>query len=188
MTRIAVVYHSVEGSTEALARAVAAGSVDVDGAGSPLVIGLGESDIAHGRLANQELIPALEDMQAIVFGSPTFMGGPTAQFKAFADATSEIWERQAWRDRVAAGFTIGSNFSGDQLATLQYFHVLAMQHGMICAGLDIPGGHDDAGRNRLGAQGGLVAHSADGKVDPSDLDTARYLGRRVTDLARRLAS
>ena len=62
------------------------------------------------------------------------MGGPAAKFKAFADATVESWFAQAWRDKLAAGFTVSGTPSGDKFSTLQYFHTLAMQHGMIWVG------------------------------------------------------
>ena len=63
------------------------------------------------------------------------MGGPSAQFEAFADATSEIWCKQGWEDKIAAGFTCGSATNGDQGSTLQYFVTLANQRGMVWFGL-----------------------------------------------------
>ncbi|WKD29944.1 hypothetical protein NDQ72_08375 [Halomonas sp. KG2] len=50
--------------------------------------------------------------------------------------------------------------------TLQYMQVFANQHGMLWGGLDIPGNYDPEMRNRLGAQSGLIAHSADGVIAP----------------------
>lgn len=86
---------------------------------------------------------------ALAFGSPTHMDGPATQFKAFADATSERWAEMRWADKVAAGFTTCSCANGDQGHTLAYFTVLAGQHGMLWSGLDIPGGVDPKGRNRV---------------------------------------
>ncbi|XUJ34422.1 flavodoxin family protein [Bradyrhizobium japonicum] len=57
------------------------------------------------------------------------MGGPAAQFKAFADASSYRWSQQRWADKIAAGFTTGACAGGDQLHTLTYFTILAAQHG-----------------------------------------------------------
>lgn len=186
MPRIAVVYHSVEGTTAALADAVIEGATGIGTDVTVQPVALASADISAGRYLNPDTLSALDRVDAIIFGSPTFMGGPSAQFKAFADASSETWERQGWRDRLAAGFTIGSNLSGDQLATIQYFQLLAMQHGMIWVGLDLPGGVTEEVPNRLGAQGGLIAHATGTTVDGQDLQTARYLGRRVAGLARRL--
>src|SRR3989344_4599174 len=41
---------------------------------------------------------------AIIFGSPTYMAGPSWQFKKFADASSKPWFSQAWKDKLFAGF------------------------------------------------------------------------------------
>ncbi|WP_206600396.1 flavodoxin family protein [Chromobacterium sphagni] len=114
------------------------------------------------------------------------MGGPAAQFKAFADASSDGWQGQAWTDKVAAGFTIGGNLNGDQQGTLAYFATLASQHSMLWCGLNIPGGKHIDDLNRLGCQLGLCAHNPNGKAHPADLATARHLGRRVARIADRL--
>lgn len=118
---------------------------------------------------------------------PHLYGGPAAQFKAFADATSDRWDSQRWVDKLAAGFTVGANPNGDQLATLQYFSILAAQHGMLWIGLDIPGGFDEQGRNSLGAQLGLTTHCLSPEPSSSDIETAEYLGARLARISKRLA-
>ncbi len=81
------------------------------------------------------------------------MGGPAARFKAFADATVGSWWSQKWRDKLAAGFTMSGTPSGDKFNTLQYFHTLAMEHGMIWVSLgEMP--MQPNGVNRLGSWGG----------------------------------
>ncbi|MET4720969.1 hypothetical protein ABIF63_005075 [Bradyrhizobium japonicum] len=68
---------------------------------------------------------------------------------------------------------------------MTYFTILAAQHGMLWCGLDIPGGGDPSGRNRLGSQLGLATHLVDGALPQSDLCTAEYLGQRLAKLAKR---
>jgi len=184
-TRVGVVYFSAEGTTAALADALSRGASGVaETEVLPLRI-TGET-IRHGRLDDEAMLERLDGCAAVVFGSPTYMGGPAAQFKAFADATSERWVDQRWRDKLAAGFTAGASPAGDQLATLQYFALLAAQHGMLWIGLDLTGGPDPHGRNRLGSQLG-VASCADGSTPHADdLATARYLGERVARLCGRM--
>ncbi|WP_213999815.1 flavodoxin family protein [Arsukibacterium sp.] len=184
MTKLAVIFHSATGSTRQLAHAVAAGASAVKGVNVVSLEILG-ADIVEGRYINTALIDRLSDTDAMVFGSPTFMGSVSAQFKAFADATGDLWAAKKWTDKVAAGFTIGSNFCGDQLHTLQYMQIFANQHGMLWTGLDIPGNYDPEQRNRLGAQSGLIAHSTDGALNETDLITAHYLGQRVAIVAKR---
>ena len=184
MATVAVVFHSAGGTTRQLANSISSGVVSLGGV-ELLELEIVGSDIVEGRYQNQMALDSLDKVNAIIFGSPTYMGSVSAQFKAFADATGDKWGDKVWSDKIAAGFTIGTNLSGDQLMTLQYFQIFANQHGMLWSSLDIPGGHDLEGRNRLGAQSGLVAQSRDGVLDPLDLDTAAYLGRRVATLAKR---
>lgn len=187
MTTIAVVFHSAKGTTAKLADAVIAGVQSSPNA-TALRMEIVGADIIEGRFRNTAFIDQLDQVDAMIFGSPTFMGSVSAQFKAFADATGEKWGVKAWADKFAAGFTIGTNLSGDQLHTLQYLQIFANQHGMLWASLDIPGGCDPEQRNRLGAQSGLIAHTDNGVLHEVDLVTAHYLGRRVAELATRFSA
>ena len=178
MKKVAVVFHSVTGTTEQMADAVVAGANSVVGV-EGLKMAITGEDIDAGRYSNQQVLQSLDDMDAIIMGSPTYMGGVTAQFKAFVDATSEQWFKRNWVNKLAAGFTIGNGINGDQLITMQYLQVLANQHGMLWVGMDqnVPGEI-----NRMGAFSGAVAHSVDGQVHEIDLATAKYLGQRVAGL------
>lgn len=180
---VAVVYHSVTGTTGQLAKAIASG-IESTSTVQALLLPISGADIQEGRYTNTELIEKAGHSAGIIFGSPTFMGSVTAQFKSFADATSDIWERNAWAGKVAAGFTIGSNLSGDQLHTIQYLSILASQHGMLWTSLSRPTEEYQQDINRLGAQSGLIAHSEDGTVLDLDLKTAAYLGARVAKFSK----
>ena len=114
MAQTIVIYHSGYGHTQRVAQFVAQGAnaqviaIDADG-------NITEADWA-----------ALDAAGAIIFGSPTYMGMASWQFKKFADATSKRWFTSAWKDKVAGGFTISASPSGDKLSTIQYFMTLAM--------------------------------------------------------------
>ncbi|WBL75720.1 flavodoxin family protein [Bradyrhizobium xenonodulans] len=182
MPLLAVVYFSISGTTEKLAHALARGAAGMTEIVLCRIMG---DDIVSGRFQNEGLLETLDGADAVAFGSPTYMGGPAAQFKAFADASSDRWSKQAWANKIAAGFTTGACASGDQLHTLSYFSILAAQHGMLWCGLDIPGGEDPSGRNRLGSQLGLATHLVDASLPQSDLSTAEYLGQRLAKMASR---
>ena len=62
------------------------------------------------------------------------MGGPAWQFKKFADASSRPWLSQAWRNKLAAGFTNSASVNGDKFSTIEYFWTLSQQHGQIWIG------------------------------------------------------
>jgi len=183
--KIGIIFHSVTGSTKTLAKAIKAGIQTVPDT-EVIEVEIKGGDIVEGRYVNEAKLNELSNVDAMIFGSPTYMGCVSAQFKAFADATGELWAEQAWANKIAAGFTIGSNYSGDQLNTIQYLQIFSNQHGMLWAGLDIPGNYDPAQRNRLGAQSGLIAHSTDTEIHELDLITAKYLGKRVASVCENL--
>ena len=182
MTRVTVVFHSGYGHTQRMARAVA------DGANGELLAIDADGNLPGGGW------DTLKASDAIVFGSPTYMGDVSWQFKKFADASSKPWYAQEWKDKVAAGFTNSGGMSGDKLNTLFTLYTLAMQHGMIWVGLgQMPANLKSSTRddvNYLVSYGGAMAQSpADGGVgdmSAGDLETARLLGERVAAVTARL--
>ncbi len=185
MSKIAIIYFTKTDITGQLARAIAAG-IEKHGKVDVLSHRIQGQEIIDGRFINPKLMDELTKCDAIIFGSPTYMGGVAAQFKAFADASSDAWCEQAWANKVAAGFTSGGALNGDQSCTLQDFQTLANQHGMIWLGLDKITGSGEQGLNRLGTQVGVVSQAIDGEVHPSDIATAEYLGKRVVKLVTQL--
>lgn len=183
--KVAVAYHSGYGHTEVLAQAVAAG---VENAGAVAVT----VSVADLESINWD---ALNSADAIIFGSPTYMGSVSGQFKTFMDASSKIWFEHGWKDKLAAGFTNSSSQSGDKLNTLIQLSVFAAQHGMNWVSLGLlPGNNSSQGSpedlNRIGSYLGAMAQSnADegAEVTPPQADraTAEVLGARVAAAARR---
>ncbi|MDM7861147.1 NAD(P)H-dependent oxidoreductase [Alteromonas sp. ASW11-36] len=143
-------------------------------------------EIIEGRFENRSLMTDLHNCNAIIFASPTYMGSVSAQFKAFADSTSEFWERQSWAGKIACGITSGSGMNGDQSSTLQYLVTFSSQHGMLWLGLDAPFGDKNKNVNRLGCQLGVTAHSEDGKAADSDVRSAEYLAKRVVSTVTKM--
>lgn len=68
---------------------------------------------------------------AIIFGCPTHMGGPSWQFKRFANTTVRAWSPTMWRGKLAGRFDNSTGMSGDKLSAVTYFWTLAMQQGMV---------------------------------------------------------
>ena len=185
MARIVIVYHSGYGHTAVQAEAVARGARGIAGAAVQLV---------KVEDAEQHW-PDLAAADAIIFGAPTYMGSASAAFKTFMDASSKPWSTQAWKDKIAAGFTNSASQSGDKLSTLQQLAVFAAQHAMVWVGLGLmPGNNSSKGStedlNRLGSFLGAMAQSnADQGPEhgptAADQRTAEHLGRRVAETALR---
>jgi NAD(P)H dehydrogenase (quinone) len=179
-----VVYHSGYGHTERMAQAVAEGAQG----------GLYAID-AEGNLSDDGWA-ALDAADAIIFGSPTYMGGPSWQFKKFADTSSKAWFTAKWQDKLFGGFTNSASLNGDKLNTLEYFVLLAGQHGGMWVSLGIKPANvkaskrDDA--NRMGSyiapMGQSDADAAPSEMSSGDLETARLYGARVAQMAGRFGS
>lgn len=185
MIRLAIIYFSASGTTDKLARALERGAA---ASASVTLCRISGDEIVSGRFESERILQVADAAAGVAFGSPTYMGGPSAQFKAFADASSERWSKQRWAGKVASGFTTGSCAAGDQLHTLTYFSILAAQHGMLWCGVDIPGGEDPRGLNRIGSQLGVATNLVDGALTQSDLSTAEYLGSRLARIANHYVS
>ena len=183
MAHIAVVYHSGYGHTQRLAQAVA------EGAGAQLIAIDAEGNLPEGGWET------LAAARAIVFGSPTYMAGPSWQFKKFADASSKPWFSQAWKDKLFAGFTNSASTNGDKQVTLDYLFHLAMQHGGIWVGNGmLPANSKAATRNDvnwIGSFSGAMSQSPSdasaAEMFPGDLETGKQFGQRVAQVAAKLA-
>ncbi|MES5823404.1 flavodoxin family protein [Streptomyces sp. RG80] len=183
---VSIAYHSGYGHTTVLAEAVRAGAAE---AGAEVHL-INVADITDEQWAT------LDASDAIVFGSPTYMGTASGAFHVFAEATSQRWATRDWQDKLAAGFTNSASKSGDKLHTLQFFQLFAAQHGMHWVNLGLlPGWNSSTASendlNRLGFFAGAAAQTdvdaaADG-VHKADVATAEHLGRRVTETATRFA-
>ncbi|NCW89727.1 MAG: flavodoxin family protein [Rhodocyclales bacterium] len=180
MNKIVVVYHSGYGHTLKQAEAVA------KGAGAELVAIDTEGNLSEAQWAS------LDDADAIILGSPTYMGSVTWQFKKFADASSKAWFNQKWKDKVFGGFTNSATMNGDKHSTIHYFITLAMQHSGIWVGTGLmPSNSKTAKRddiNFVGSfAGAMMQTPSDASIDEvvqGDLETARLYGERIAQITR----
>ncbi|WP_101047806.1 flavodoxin family protein [Macromonas nakdongensis] len=182
MTQVVVVFHSGYGHTQRVAQLVA------EGANAELLPIDADGNLPAGGWET------LNAADAIIFGTPTYMGGPSWQFKKFADASSKAWFGRQWQDKVFGGFTNSASMNGDKAATLIQLQTLASQHGGLWVSLGLlPANTLAATRNdvnNLGGSVGLLVQSpsdagAD-KIPQGDLDTARLYGARVAAVAAKL--
>ena len=189
MKSIAVLFHSGFGHTTNVAQAV------VDGIGAVADVTSSLVEIDADGVLSEEQWAELDAAAAIVFGSPTYMGMASWQFKKVADASSKRWFTQEWKNKLAAGFTNSATMNGDKHSTLHYFMTLAMQHSMLWVGSGLmPANSKAATRddiNYVGSFSGLMTTSpSDAGVDEAppkgDIETAKLFGQRVAEVTRDL--
>jgi multimeric flavodoxin WrbA len=181
LTNIVVVYHSGYGHTQRMAQAVA------NGASAQLLAIDADGNVPDGGWEQ------LKAADAIIFGSPTYMGSVSWQFKKFADASSKPWFSQDWKDKLAAGFTNSAGMNGDKQGTLTALFTLAMQHSMVWVSQGLMPSNSKAAKrddvNYLVSYSGAIAQSPSdsgaSEMSAGDLETARLFGQRVAGVAAR---
>lgn len=182
MAKTAIVYFSGYGHTKRAAEVAA------QGADAALIEIDGEGNVSEQGWAT------LDQSQAIIFGSPTYMGSVPWQFKKFADASSKKWMGRDWQDKVFGGFTNSASLNGDKQVTLIYLQTLASQHGGIWVSLGLLPANTKAAKredvNNLGGSvGALVQSPSDAsaeEISTGDLETVKRYAARVAEVAARL--
>lgn len=192
MPNVVVVYHSGFGHTKVVAEHVLKGAQSVAGTKAS-IIAVGE---LSGPDANRKLTGRWDELMAadaIVFGAPTYMGSLSADFKKFMEHTGGLWYTQAWKDKIAGGFTNSGSMSGDKLNALFQLAVFAAQHSMIWVSTGMiggqPAGAPDA-LNRISSQLGVMTQSDQAPPEQTppagDRATAEAYGKRIAQIAARL--
>ena len=200
MTKVLVLYYSMYGHIERMAEAVAEGARTVEGVEVavkrvPEIIPEDQARAMGVKLDQKAPIATTEELagyDAIIFGTPTRFGNMTAQMRNFLDQTGKLWMEGALIGKVASVFTSTGTQHGGQETTITSFHSTLLHHGMLisgvpysCKGLtvmtEITGGSP---------YGSSTLAGGDGKRMPSEneLDIARFQGKHVAQIAKRLAT
>lgn len=197
MADVLVLYYSLHGATEALAREVAKGVDSVDGMSArlrtvPKISTVTESVEATVPESGPPYAEAsdLADCAGLVMGSPTRFGNMAAPLKYFLDGTASEWLSGAAAGKPAGVFTSTSSLHGGQESTLLTMAIPLLHHGMLIAGL--PYTEEALSATTTGGTPYGASHvSWNRKADPLSDDErtlAVALGHRVATIARKLAS
>lgn len=190
MTTVSIIFHSGFGHTAKVADHVAVGARAVERVSVNLLSITGDQ-IIDGRWQDDTVMAQLSASDAIIFGSPTYMGMVSGPFKCFADATAPFWFDQSWKDKLAGGFTCSGNPSGDKISTLQYMVTLAGQLRMLWIGTGENPSQVTGDSRNVDQWGFYLGVGAVGNMqDPEtpnegDLVTAELYGQRIAYAAVR---
>lgn len=179
--KIVIIYHSGYGHTKIVAERIQKG--------------------ASRELEQVKIVSTLEaidnfdllhEADTLVFGSPTYMGTVSAEFKKFMEATGKFWYSQKWKDKLSAGFTNSSTLNGDKLNTLQQISLFASQHSMIWISTGVlPQFENDKQLdepNGLASYLGLMTLSDNSTSqinNPKGLETAELFGQRIAQITKK---
>lgn len=200
MTKVLVLYYSSYGHIATMADAVAEGAraagADVDvrrvAETAPAEVAAAahfQVDESHALLSDPN---ELTNYDAIVVGTGTRFGRMSSQMAAFWDTAGGVWAKGALNGRVGAAFVSTASQHGGQETTLFSIITNLMHFGLTIVGLDYGHQQQMALDEIVGGSpyGATTIAGGDGSRRPSaaDLAGARYQGRRVAEVATKLAA
>lgn len=195
--KVLIAFYSRNGSTEALAQAVAQGA---QSEGAEVVLRRAREIVsqevmqkAEGWIENAERMnaqyeaPTTADAEwadAIIFGTPTRFGNVSSELKAYIDSLGGLWFQGKLVGKAGSAFTSTSSVHGGNEST-----VISMYHPMAHLGMIIvPLGYADPSLSKAGTPYGASSVSGQNNAPPTedDLAVARFQGKRVAQVARAL--
>ena len=198
MTRVLVLYYSSYGHIRQMAEAEADGArsvagVQVDLRRIPETVPQAVREAA-GYIADdtpEATVAMLPDYDAIIFGTPTRFGNMSGQMRNFLDQTGGLWAKGALAGKVASVFTSTGTGGGEEMTITSTWTTLA-HHGMVI----VPIGYTTPALFDISQVGGGTPYGAstiagakgDRWPSENELSGARFQGRHVTDIARKLAA
>jgi NAD(P)H dehydrogenase (quinone) len=201
-TNVQVIFYSMHGHVHRMAEAVAAGAHEVAGAEVTLLQVaelvpdeiLDKSGAKAARMAFAQVplarVEQLPDADAIIFGTPTRFGNMAAQMRNFLDQTGGLWARGALVGKVGSVFTSTGTQHGGQETTITSFHSTLLHQGMIIVGVPytsvgLANMKEITGGTPYGAST-LAGSDASRQPSANELEIARFQGRHVAEIAKRL--
>lgn len=200
MTRILVLYYSMYGHVETLAKTIAEGARSVEGVEVTIkrVPELMPEEVARktGAKLDQEApiatIDELPHYDAIIFGTPTRFGNMCAQMRNFLDQTGKHWVSGALVGKVGSVFTSTASQHGGQETTITSFHSTLLHQGMVIVGVPyscqaLLNMNEITGGTPYGAS---TLAGGDGRRQPSqnELTIAKFQGEHVAKIAKKLSA
>lgn len=203
--KILIIYYSTYGHIDKMARAVAEGAAQVEGAEVMLrrvpetlpqeVLEKTGALNAQANFFTDTPVVTLEELagaDAVIFGTPTRFGNMVGQMSQFLDSTGQLWSEGALVGKAGSVFTSSGSQHGGQESTILSFHTTLLHHGMVIVGLP----YAFEGQMRMdeitggSPYGASTVAAPTGERMPSenDLDGARYQGRHVAAIAAKLAA
>lgn len=198
MAKILILYYSMYGHVETMAKAVAEGASSVAGTEVvvkrvPELMPREAAEKAGAKLdqpASVATVDELADYDAIIFGTPTRFGNMCAQMRNFLDQTGGHWMKGALVGKVGSVFTSTASQHGGQETTITSFHTTLFHHGMIVVGVpysckELVNMKEISGGTPYGAS---TLADGDGSRQPSanELAIARFQGRHVAEITSKM--
>ena len=195
--KVLIAFYSRNGSTAALAEGIAEGA---RAAGAEVKLRRVDEFISEdiinsvpGWKESRESLKAkypaptpadAEEADAVIFGTPTRFGSPSAELKSYIDSLGGLWFRGALNGKVGAAFTSTSGPHGGNETTILSLYPPLAHLGFII----VPNGYVDPVLFGAGTPYGSSTVSGQNNAPPTETDlvVARVQGRRVAEVAAAL--
>lgn len=192
MAKVAVIYYSQTGTTFQLAQAVEEGAREAGAETRLLKVEETASDAAieknEGWKKQRDETSGIKEAtnddlewaDAIIFGTPTRYGLPSAQLKNFIDKTGGLWAKGALVNKIGSSFTSAATAHGGQEATILAINTAFYHWGMLI----VSPGYADPIQFQTGNPYGVSFTSNNAQLDPDEatLSAARFQGKRVAEI------
>lgn len=197
MTKVLVLYYSMYGHIETMAKSVAEGARSVEGVEVSLKRvpetmpreALEKIGAKLDQDAPEATVEELAGYDAIVFGSPTRFGNMTGQMRTFLDQTGGHWGKGSLIGKVGSVFTSSATGAGNETTITSFWNTL-VHHGFVIVGIPYSAPElTDVSELRGGGPYGAATYAApDGSRQPSEkeLSLARFQGRHVAEIATKM--
>ena len=191
--KLAVIYYSATGTTYQLAK-VLEQSAQAAGAEVRLrkarelapesAINSNEKWAQHLKATADVAEASLDDLEwadAMLFGTPTRYGLPTAQLKQFLDLTGPLWQAGKLINKIVSSFTTTATAHGGQETTIIALNNTFYHWGSII----VPSGYGAEIQFKAGNPYGTSFVSQNGELDPDETakEAAKFQAQRVVDVA-----
>jgi NAD(P)H dehydrogenase (quinone) len=201
--KVLVVYYTMNGHTHRLAEAVAEGARQVVGAEVVLCRvpeTLSKADLKRrGAVEEAEGIIAkvpvctpeeLEEADAVIFGTPSYLGNMSGQMRIFLDSLGDLWKKNALVGKVGSVFVSSGSQHGGQEAAILSFHPTLLHLGMIIVGLPYSfesqrRTDEVAGGSPYGAST-IAGRAGERMPSETELAGAQFQGKHVAEIASKL--
>lgn len=193
MAKIAIIFYSQTGTTFELAKGIEEGA---SGAGAETrllkvkeiapdeVIEKNEAWKKHRdeiKNIKEATNDDLEWADAIIFGTPTRYGLPSAQIKNFIDQTGALWAKGALVNKIGSSFTSTATAHGGQEQTILTLNTPFYHWGMLIVSPAYVEASQFESGNPYGAS--FTSNNAQLSPDKIALTAARLQGKRVAEVA-----
>lgn len=197
VVNVLIAFYSRNGSTEALAKAVAEGA---KAEGGEVRLRRARDIVAEeiikrvpgwaenrDRMDGEYEAPTDTDAvwaDGIILGTPTRFGNVAAELKAYIDSLGGLWANGKLIGKAGSAFTSTSTPHGGNETTITSLYTPMAHLGLIL----VPLGYADPALFKAGTPYGASSVSGQNSAPPTedDLEVARFQGRRVTQVARAL--